>query len=303
MESRLPQCFGVENVKRTQCLFVLAVGLLLASPARAEWFVDLAAGMRYDSNLNAAQDRADIRADTAATLNATGGFYYALSGADSLTLSVDARSELYRRFHGMNDTAIGVGGAYRHKFGLGYAAPWLSLAVSASHDNYVGNIRDGERLDWRAETGRRFSEAFDASFGGMYARRYARNGEAVVPGVSGKVFDVHGETAFVRAGYALSDQLHLGARVSVRRGDVVSTTRQNFEIFMASDAIAPDPTFGNDFFAYRLRGTTQTASLSLSWALSERASLNLAFADERTRAYEGLDYRGRVANMTLAYNY
>ena len=83
----------------------------------------------------------------------------------------------------------------------------------------------------------------------------------------------------------------------------MSTTRQNFEIFEASDAIAPDPTFGNDFFAYRLRGTTQTASLSMSWSLSDRASINVAYSDERTRAYEGLDYRARVANVSFAYGY
>ncbi len=287
------------------CVFALSVGLSLVAnpPARAEWFADLAAGMRYDSNLTAAQKRADIRADTAATLSATGGFYYALSGADGLTLSVDARSELYSRFHGMNDAAIGVGALYKHKFGLGYATPWLSLGLSASHDDYRGNIRDSDRLEWRAELGQRFNEAFDASFGGMVARRYARNTQAIVPGVSGKVFDVHGQTAFARAGYALTRELQIGARLSVRRGDVVSTTRRNYAIFIASDAIAPDPTFGNGFFAYRLPGTTQTASVSLSWALSERASLNLAYADERTRAYGGLDYRGRVANMTLAYTY
>ena len=292
-------------MKSVPCFFLLSAGLLLAgnTPARAEWFVDLAAGTRYDSNLTAAQERADIRADIAATLTATGGFFYALSGADGLTLSAGARSELYHRFHGLNETAIDASGVYKHKFGLGYAAPWLSLGIFASHENYTGNIRDSDRLEWRAEVGKRFSEAFDASFGGMYARRYARNGEAVVPGISGKVFDVQGQTAFARAGYAVSDQLQVGARLSIRRGDVVSTTRQNFEIFEASDAIAPDPTFGDDFFAYRLRGTTQTASLFLSWALSERASLNLGYADERTRAYEGLDYRGRVANVTLVYSY
>ena len=36
--------------------------------------------------------------------------------------------------------------------------------------------------------------------------------------------------------------------MSARRGDVVSTTRQNLDIFLASDAIAADPTFGSDFY-------------------------------------------------------
>jgi hypothetical protein len=292
-------------VKSAPSLFAISAGLLWAAsaPSRAEWFVDLSATTRYDSNVNAAQEQADIRAESSATLIAGGGYFYALSGDDGLTLTADARSELHHRFHGLNDTAIDVGGVYKHKFALGYAAPWLSLGIFASHEDYVENIRDSDRLEWRAELGKRFSEAFDASFGGIYARRYAHNGESIVPGISGKVFDVHGQTAFARAGYAFTDQLQAGVRLSVRRGDVVSTTRQNFGIFQASDAIAPDPAFGNDFFAYRLQGTTQTASASLSWALSDRSSLNFAYADERTRAYDGLDYRGRVANVTLAYSY
>ena len=55
------------------------------------------------------------------------------------------------------------------------------------------------------------------------------------------------------------ERLQIGGRVSVRRGDVESTTRQNLDIFLASDAIAADPTFGSDFYAYRLRGTTNDA--------------------------------------------
>jgi len=292
-------------VKSAPSLIALSAGLLWAAsaPSRAEWFIDLSATTRYDSNVNAAQAHADIRADTAAMLLASGGFFYALSGADGLSLSADARSELHRRFHGLNDIAIDVGAMYKHKFALGYAAPWLSLGILASHDDYAGNIRDSDRVEWRAELGKRFTEALDASFGGIYARRYAHNGKPLVPGISGKVFDVHGKTGFVRAGYAFTDQLQAGVRLSVRRGDVVSSTRQNFDIFQASDAIAPDPTFGNDFFAYRLQGTTQTASASVSWTLSDRASLNFAYADERTRAYDGLDYRGRIANVTLAYSY
>jgi hypothetical protein len=86
---------------------------------------------------------------------------------------------------------------------------------------------------------------------------------------------------------------------------VVSTTRQHQEIFLESDAIAADPAFGDDFFAYRLRGTstTRTVAVTLSWALSDRSSLNFRYADERTSAYEGLDYRGRIAALSFAFSY
>jgi len=285
----------------------LALGGVLASgwstAARAEWLFDVDAGARYESNLTRAQQDPDIRADAAATLLASGGYFFALTGADGLTLDVNAAGETWHRFHGLNRISIGGSASYKHKFGVGYSVPWLSLALSGSHDDYRGDIRDSDAFVARAELGQRFSETFDASVGAVYDRRRADNDLPVVPGISGKVFDLRGHSAFVRAGYALSEQVQLGARFSVRRGDVVSTTRQNLDIFLASDAIAADPAFGDDFFAYRLRGTTRAATLSSSWALSDRSSLNVRYADERTRAYEGLDYRGRVAELSFAYSY
>jgi hypothetical protein len=279
--------------------------VLLAAPgtSRAEWFHEVGPGAFYDDNLTRAQQPADVRGDGAASLAAAAGWFCAPSGADGITLTLEANTEAYARFHGLNLLSIGVGAEYRHKFGLGRAAPWVSLAVSAARDDYRGDIRDGHRLEARLEFGQRFSESFDASLGLTFDRRFAKNDEPVVPGISGKVFDLRGQSAFARAAYDLTERLQLGGRVSVRRGDVESTTRQNLDIFLASDAIAADPTFGNDFFAYRLRGTTTSASASLSWALSERASLNFIYAAARTSAYDGLDYRNRVGTIALAFRY
>lgn len=274
-----------------------------SAPATAEWLLDADAGVLYDSNLNRAYESADIRADGAFTLSAAGGSHFALSGADGLTLTASAQSEIYHRFHGLNLLGLGGTALYRHKFGLGYAAPWILLAASASHDNYREDIRDSDRVELRAEMGKRFTEAFDMAFGGRFERRYAKNDQPVVPGISGKVFDLRGQSAYARAGYAVSDPLLLGVELAVRRGDVVAATRRDFDIFIVSNAIAPDPTFGSDFFAYRLRGTTDTARLTASWAFDNRSSLNFAYADERTDATGGIVYRSHSANLVFAWRY
>ncbi|HWZ73823.1 MAG TPA: hypothetical protein VN326_20380 [Casimicrobiaceae bacterium] len=281
------------------------LALSWSAPSRAEWLFDVDAGARYESNLTRAQQDPDVRGDGAATLFASAGSFFALTGADGLTLDANAATEAWHRFHGLNRISIGGTASYKHKFGLGYAAPWASLGLSGSRDNYRADIRDSDRLEARAELGQRFSEIFDASVGAVYDRRYARNDLPVVPGISGRVFDLRGKSAFVHAGYALTEQLQAGANFAVRRGDVVSTTRRHLEIFLESDAIAADPAFGDDFFAYRLRGTstTRTAAVTLSWAFSDRSSLNFSYADERTSAYEGLDYRGRIAALSLAFSY
>ena len=282
----------------------LALALVLAAgPASAEWFYDLSAGALYDDNLTRAQQAADVRADGAATVAAAAGWFVAPSGGDGISLSVAAGTEAYARFHGLNSVSIGAAADYRHKFGLGFAAPWASIAVSATRDDFRGDIRDGHRVEARLEAGQRLQEDFDVSAGFAIDRRFASNDIPVVPGISGRVFDSRGQGVFARAAYDISDRLQIGGRLSARRGDVVSTTRQNLDIFLASDAIAADPTFGSDFYAYRLRGTSKAVSASLSWALSNRSSLNFSYSYARTDAYDDLNYASRAGTVLLAYRY
>jgi hypothetical protein len=288
---------------RAAASLLLSMLLCAAEPACAEWFYDVEAGGLYDDNLTRAQQAADVRADGAATLAATAGWFHAPSGTDGITLSLEANSEAYARFHGLNLISFGGSAGYRHKFGLGRDVPWASITVSAAHDTFRGDIRDGDRLEAGLEVGKRLSENFDASVGIATDRRFASNDRPVVPGVSGKVFDLRGQSVFARAAYDVTERLQVGARVSARRGDVVSTTRQNLDIFLASDAIAADPTFGSDFYAYRLRGTTTAANATLSWALSDRSSLNLSYAVARTAAYDDLDYLSRLGTILLVYRY
>lgn len=283
-----------------------AIVLLLAATsasARAEWLIDVDAGSLFDSNVNNGYEHEDIRADGALTFNGAGSYVATLSGADSLTLSADARSEVYHRFHGLNVLGGGGTAAYRHKFGLGSEAPWIRFSAAVAADDYRSDIRDGDRIALVAELGRRFSTSFDTAFGLTYERRYAKNDEPVVPGISGAVFDIRGQSIYARAGYAVDDRLLVGALLTLRRGDVVASTRPALEIFRASEAIAADPTFGPDFFAYRLRGTTATAELTASWALDDRSSLNVGYVDERTASAAGIVYRGYSANIVFAWRY
>lgn len=271
--------------------------------AQGAWQYDVDAGLTYDSNVNRAYAPADIRADAAFTLDAAAGWFYALSGRDGLTLAGEATTEIYHRFAGLNTLQPAAAATYRHKFGLGYAAPWIVLRLAGADLEYRDDLRDGSRVEARIEMGQRFTPELEAAFGGLLERRYARHDEPVVRGVSGKVFDLRGQTAYARAGYALTDRLLIAATLAARRGDVVASTRRDLDIFAASDAIAADPAFGPDFFAYRLRGTTDTAKLSASLALDDRSSLNAVYADERTDAAGGIYYRSHSVSLLYAWRY
>lgn len=275
-----------------------------AVAARAEWIVDIGAGAAYNSNLTRAQNPQDRRPDRALTFAASVARHETLTGYDGITFGIDLRGEVYDRYRGLDFIGIGASATYRRKFGLGTMAPYGVLAASVSHDDFRVDVRDSNRLDLRAELGRRFSESLDFGTGLAYDRRHARTNVPIVPGISGAIFDLRGYGAFVRADYALDDRWLIGGRFAVRRGDVESTSQRSRAVFLASDAIADDPAFNDPLlFGYRLRGTTRSVGGTLSYAMSDRAVIDVAYVDERTRAAQNLYYRSRIANATFTYRF
>ncbi len=281
---------------------VLALGAA-ALPARAEWLFDTGVGAAHDDNLTRAAPVSDARADTALMWTATAGQYFAPTSADGVTVSALARGEFYRRYSDLDHVEVGVVAGWRHKFGLGRAAPYLAVAGSASYDEYRDQLRTSDRYEVHAEVGQRFSERLDGAVGVAYdARNQRHDAPVLVPGYTGSVFDLRGQSAYARGGFAIDDRWLLGARATVRRGLVASTAQQGYAIFVASDAIAEDAAFRDDeLYAYRLRGTTYTAAATLSYALSDRAAIDLSATGELTRAAHGLDYRSRIVSLSFIY--
>ena len=267
----------------------------ISAPATAEWLLDADAGVLYDSNLNRAYESADIRADGAVTLGAAGGSYVALSGADGLTLTANARSEIYHRFHGLNLLALGGTALYRHKFGLGYAAPWILLAASASHDNYRDDIRDSDRVELRTEL-ESASPSLRRGIRRTIRRRYARTTRQSCRASRARCSIC--ALGRVRRAVTRSRSAAVGVDLAVRRGALIATTRP-FQVFVVSDAIAADPTFGPTSLP-TASGTTDTAKLTASWALDDRSSLSFAYTDERTDA-AGIIYSQREPGYAWRY--
>ena len=193
--------------------------------------------------------------------------------------------------------------AYRHKFGLGFTAPWLRIDAGAGYYTYDTHIRTGPQYVLRAAAGKRLSETFDVESGIFYDRRYSPYAKPDVPGISGNVFNLRGYGAYVSGGYAMTESLLVSAKAAIRRGDVVSTSSETPRILSIATAIAEDPTFGDELYDYRLRGTTRTGAVTASWALNDRSSINLIYTGEHTRVADGLAYRSHVINLIFTYGY
>jgi hypothetical protein len=286
----------------------MALAFLLASfavapAARADVEPDLALAIVHDSNVTRAQLREDIRPDSLIDARASLG-WHAVSGSDDVVeAALGLHAWQYARFVGLSSVALEARALWRRKLGLGRTAPWIAASIAAAHDDFRDNTRDSDTLNMRVELGRRWSESLDLSGGYALDRRLARRREPLVPGISGAVWDVRGESLFGRAGYALSARWLVDVGASVRRGDVVATTRQHLDIFEASDAIAASGSFGPGFYDYRLRGTTRSVTATLSRDLGPDAALDLGYAFALTRAGHDLDYRNHLVSLTWTYRY
>ena len=227
---------------------------------------------------------ADVRPGSAATLALAARWFTSPTEFDGLSVGAAAGGEAYDRYHGLNNVwAVGTA-LYRHKFGVGLAAPWVLCELAAGYYDYNFNVRTGARFALRAEVGKRFSEIFDAEIGVFYDRRYGPYGSPTSP-ASPESFQSPGQGAYLRGAYAVTQNLLVSAKTRAparrRRVDIL----RDRQIVGAATAIAEDPTFGDELYDYRLTGTTRTAAVAMSWALDERSSLNLTWTGESTTSW------------------
>ena len=271
--------------------------------ARAEPFYGGELRYAYDDNLTLASAGADRLGDSLASVRGYAGEFLVPARDDTLSFTAGAQAFGYARYTLLDEASLEASATWRHKFGLGFAAPWLSVRVDAGHDDLRDDIRDSDRVAVAVVAGVRMSERFDVSGGVAYDRRLPRHSEPEVPGISGALYDLVGNSVFVHAGFAATPSVLVDLRFGVRRGDVVSTTPASLPIFLAAGAIAEDPAFGPDRYGYRVRGTTTSASIAMSYALDDRSALNFEYTYASTRAPAGLDYRDNLVSASWVLRY
>jgi hypothetical protein len=89
----------------------------------------------------------------------------------------------------------------------------------------------------------------------------------------------------------------------LRNGDVVSTTQPGAGVFENSRAVAPDPTFGPEAYAYRLEGTTFGARLGLEYSLTAHSLLGCGFQRLDTHARGGTNYADSMPELSWSYQF
>ena len=285
---------------------VLAILVVIAgSPgaAFADWIVDADAGLVYDSNLGNAELKRDTRSDTALQASFSAGHFIQLTRTLSLTATVETKGEIYQHFGGMNNLAFGPTLAMRHRFGLGATAPWLRLSGDAARLEFEDEVRDGWRYGMSLAAGQRIATRWDVRAEYRYERRTADREIAVLPALPGSVFNLSSRSVRADVRYSRDERTMVFAGFAWRYGDVVSTSTPNAKIFRASSALARDPTFGSNAYAYRLAGVSRIATVGLSQALSDRSALNVSFQRQVTHAESDNNYLKSVIAASYSHSF
>jgi hypothetical protein len=295
--------FRIRLAQRALHASLAIVLACVVAPAHADWSFDATADATYDSNLSRAADPRDIHGDQAATVGVAARAFGAPSAFDFTSWSMEGGVERYARYHGLDNQWLGASAAWRRKLGMGLTAPWIQVGAIAQYRDYDVDLRTGPRVEVRVEAGRRFDAAISARAGVTYDARRSSHGEPKYASIAGDVFNLHGFGAHAGADYQVDGRLLIAASVAVRRGDVVSTASEGAHIYTGVTAVAEDPTFGDELYDYRLKGTTRTATLTASWALGDHASIDVGYTRYVTNAAGGLTYRGDIASLGFIYRY
>ena len=279
-----------------------AVALLICcTTARADWIVDVDAGVLHDSNLNNAE-RGRV-SDSALSALLIAGQRVQLTRDLSLTATAEFRGEAYRHVNGMDNISAGVSLALRRKLGLGAAVPWLRLDASAARLEYDVDVRDGWIYRASLAAGQRFAQQWELQARYGLEARTADQATAVVRGIPGNAFELRNHGAALDVRYSPNDMTLLFAAYGWRHGDVVSTSTPSRKIFGASSAITRDPAFGSDTFAYRLDGVSHLFSVGVSQAIGSSAALSLSYQHQITHAEGDNRYIKNVLAATYSHRF
>jgi hypothetical protein len=284
-------------------LSALVVFCAVIHTARSDWVLATSAALDHDGNVGNAGNAASVVADSRARANGTVLQQILLSDGFSLSLGGDLSGELYDHFSGLNNAGIEGMLSLKKKWGLGAFAPWSRAGLSVGRVDYADGYRDATLYSASLEAGKRLDARWNLWAKYAFETRRAAPAKTDLYGVSSNVFSQHGQSFNVGVQYSLTERLSMSFGTLLRYGDVVSTTQPYAGIFANSKAVALDPTFGPDAYAYRLPGTTFGARLGLELSLTTHSLIGFGFQRLDTHGRGGIDYGDSMPEFTWDYQF
>jgi hypothetical protein len=261
------------------------------------------AGVRHDDNVGNAQFSSDRTADTIIDARLSIVQLIPLGESYSMTVGADVSGESYFHITGLNNGSVEGVLALKRKWGLGAFAPWARAGISVARSSYADSYRNAWIYHATLASGRRIDERWNVWADYGYERRAASTQPEEVPGLSGDAFSETSHKAALHVEYSLNESAFLTVTFLGRHGDVVSTTMPGANLYYDAHALAEDPAFGPEAYAYRLTGTTYGFRAGVNFTPTAHSLLGVGFARFDTRADGGTDYTKSIPQITWNYSF
>jgi hypothetical protein len=179
----------------------------------------------------------------------------------------------------------------------------VRLSASAARLEFKHDLRDGWLYRGGFAAGKRFAERWEVQAGYSYEKRTADNSRPTGGALPGNVFDLHAHVFAFDVSYSMSEKTLFFVSYNAREGDVVSSSPRNAKIRNGSTAIAADPVFGPNVFAYTLDATSHAINVGVSHAISARSSVNLGYLRQITHGDGDNNYYKNVFTASYSHSF
>ena len=284
---------------------VLSATLLACLPdlARSDWTLGTDAQLRHDNNVGNAGNYANIVGDTIVDARLSIFQLFPIGENYSLSVGGDLGGEYYDRLKGLNNASLGAALAVKRKWGLGAYVPWARIGVSIARSDYNDDYRNDMAYRATLSAGQRLDERWNLWSEYGYERRAASSQPELLPGISGDAYSQTSQKLTGSAEYALNERAFLVFGFLLRYGDVISTTEPGVGIFTVARAIAADPAFGPEEYAYKLTGTTFGFRVGINYSPTPHNLLGIGFQRLDTNADGGNIYTNSILEISWDYGF
>jgi hypothetical protein len=271
--------------------------------ARSDWTVATAAALSHDDNVSNARDNRDQVSDSSASGNVSVLQLIPIGDSYSLAAGGELSGQIYDHLSGMRNASIDGLLSLKKKWGWGAFVPWARAGLSVGRSNYEDGYRDATIYRASLELGKRIDERWNLAMKYAFERSAATPQGWQIYGLSSDAFSQTGRSFAANAQYSLSERVSINLGSLLRHGDVVSTTQVAGYGFVYSKAVAPDPAFGPDAYAYRLNGTTYGVRLGAEYSLTTHSLIGCGFQRLETHADGGNNYTDSLPQLTWNYRF
>ncbi|MDO9104561.1 MAG: hypothetical protein Q7U57_06325 [Methylovulum sp.] len=291
---------------------ILLLLFFCALPVRAEWvewLSDSRLAVQFDDNINTSLSSAQAEEDYVWSSFLSGGRAYQLDTYTRGYINALFSGDLHHRFALLDQYTLGGNALLTHKFGLGWAAPVISLGTSAESIFSSSELRSGEKIQGSLRLSKWLHH--DVLHAHIAYRFDYRDGPDLthpehpeLAAIPGSVFDIQGHTVEALLNLSLSDQLRFNVSYGWRWGDVTSNNMLSSvygSVLGSVDAVHKDDALPG--WIYRTYGTTQTYDVGLSYSFWGGHGLStLGYRHLETQAL-GADYDSNQVRLGVNYTY